>query len=887
MKKLLICLEYDGRVLREIRSDELKSAVSIGRDAACDWSLAGVDPSASARHAELFRSRGAVWIRDLGSRNGITCAGERVSRRRIRAGDRFHIGSCTLSAEAVAERDPRDVLPYHRLEQLNGPDAGRVLELVGPADIVVGSDPSCALCCLDPLVSREHASLAVKPDGSVWARDLGSRNGTSVNGAPLAKDKERMLRDGDVLSVAYIEFRFTDKDVVHPRAHLLRKAGIAAATVAVVLAGWYAYASVRPSAKALIRDALDLAAAERFDEAESVVRQATEARGAGPYARRIEEVLRNLEAWKETSGAWGRGTNCLAARDWDGFQEESVHFRGWDWSRSAPAEGIRAKRALDLVQAFRAAQHVLEDGDGEESLASAIAKLSSATNALQSSDVWPSSGIPWAGALFADVGTILPELTNTLCELREIDAIVSGGGLEDPVPDGGLTGAAISELKRAETPSVAGKALARLDGLLAANRLRRAHSEGGMNAVFRPSRVVELRVGEFLPPFGALTNSEAVFAANVHKIASAEFGSDFPSLPLPDSGIQCVSDYASFLRECNKRLCSTVLTGWKDRYESLFRLGVVNDSGDPETPRELARLFDKRWCEEALRFVKSAALPVAMYGSEKPLRGCYYDKFVGIHAFVDFLDSLVDNFDPEMAVSEDRSAFGTDTAETSDAETLADEWEFPEERSDIPEPYSGFRELPGPDVGDSVEQSIGKYENEGGWKTVVMEARSVCDRLRRYRDYGNGRENAGRIDMVLARLVRKADVPGGTNRIGIIGERAEELLEDTDIWVSTKFPAICGLAGEPAPITRAAILARGVKLLLSENPDADEARELAKEWLQFRRLSSLANPAGINPETVARDVFNETMPGTSVFQKAWKKLHDAGKTERKRTEDGQ
>ncbi len=47
---------------------------------------------------------------------------------------------------------------------------------------LVGSAPSVQLRVEDPAVSRLHAELELRSDGHVWVRDLGSTNGTWVNG---------------------------------------------------------------------------------------------------------------------------------------------------------------------------------------------------------------------------------------------------------------------------------------------------------------------------------------------------------------------------------------------------------------------------------------------------------------------------------------------------------------------------------------------------------------------------------------------------------------------------------------------------------------------------------------------------------------------------------
>lgn len=61
----------------------------------------------------------------------------------------------------------------------------------------------------DARVSRNHAQLRYK-SRRFWLTDLGSTNGTFVNGEPVT---ERALRDGDIISLGGLEltFRHTDR----------------------------------------------------------------------------------------------------------------------------------------------------------------------------------------------------------------------------------------------------------------------------------------------------------------------------------------------------------------------------------------------------------------------------------------------------------------------------------------------------------------------------------------------------------------------------------------------------------------------------------------------------------------------------------------------------
>jgi anti-anti-sigma factor len=62
--------------------------------------------------------------------------------------------------------------------------------------LTVGRQADCDLVISDPLVSRRHADLYLRDD-TLYVEDLGSANGTIVNGVPL--QGERSLSSGDVI----------------------------------------------------------------------------------------------------------------------------------------------------------------------------------------------------------------------------------------------------------------------------------------------------------------------------------------------------------------------------------------------------------------------------------------------------------------------------------------------------------------------------------------------------------------------------------------------------------------------------------------------------------------------------------------------------------------
>ena len=86
----------------------------------------------------------------------------------------------------------------------SGPFAGRIVAL--PSDMVtVGRAPDNDVVVGDPATSGHHGRIEVRL-GSFWLSDLGSTNGTMVNGEPVI---EKQLNDGDLIALGQNTIRFT------------------------------------------------------------------------------------------------------------------------------------------------------------------------------------------------------------------------------------------------------------------------------------------------------------------------------------------------------------------------------------------------------------------------------------------------------------------------------------------------------------------------------------------------------------------------------------------------------------------------------------------------------------------------------------------------------
>jgi pSer/pThr/pTyr-binding forkhead associated (FHA) protein len=78
--------------------------------------------------------------------------------------------------------------------------------VVGRIPILVGRHPLCDVQLDSVRVSRRHCYL-VECDGEILVRDLGSTNGTRVNGQRV---ESGWLGPGDELEIAHFRFRVED-----------------------------------------------------------------------------------------------------------------------------------------------------------------------------------------------------------------------------------------------------------------------------------------------------------------------------------------------------------------------------------------------------------------------------------------------------------------------------------------------------------------------------------------------------------------------------------------------------------------------------------------------------------------------------------------------------
>jgi pSer/pThr/pTyr-binding forkhead associated (FHA) protein len=189
----------------------LGEPLEIGRDQSAGLPLTN-DGQVSWRHARVAPHPRGVEVEDLGSSNGTFLNGARIVEPTVvEPGSRLTVGETTIEVQARGRVDTAVAPSFLSADTVASPVASPpqlVLEVVGSdgvsrtlpldAPLEVGRDPSAGLVLDDQLVSRLHARLT-PGDGEATVEDLGSRNGTFVNGDAIVA--ATVVRPGDQVVV--------------------------------------------------------------------------------------------------------------------------------------------------------------------------------------------------------------------------------------------------------------------------------------------------------------------------------------------------------------------------------------------------------------------------------------------------------------------------------------------------------------------------------------------------------------------------------------------------------------------------------------------------------------------------------------------------------------
>jgi pSer/pThr/pTyr-binding forkhead associated (FHA) protein len=185
----------------KVQPFSLKGAESvIGRDTgiAVPISRDGV----SRRHARIVVEGAEYVLEDLDSTNGTFLNGQQVARDALRHLDVIGLGKDLDLIFLLRPDEARTIRKVGVLDAAllrDAPGAGP--EPIPPGEVTLGRSTACNIVAPQGAVSKIHCRI-VRTQTQVTVEDLGSSNGTFVNGERLMT---AVLHDGDTLGLASVE----------------------------------------------------------------------------------------------------------------------------------------------------------------------------------------------------------------------------------------------------------------------------------------------------------------------------------------------------------------------------------------------------------------------------------------------------------------------------------------------------------------------------------------------------------------------------------------------------------------------------------------------------------------------------------------------------------
>lgn len=633
---LFLRLERDGQTICEASASELALPFTIGRKDTNFWRIPADDMSASGTHAEVLFRRRALWIRDLGSRNGTYVMGRRVKEVKLAPGTQVGIGHCRLIVETDRRSGSARSYEHHRLVRTNGPQAGTVFELKDGSTFV-GCGVGDGISCPSILVSKRHAEIVCKADDSCWIKDCGSRNGTFVNGVAL-KDAEKFLRDGDVISFADCEFKFCDRNKQAPYPWL-KMLFAAVVTVAVCCGAYFMVQSVFPSAERILNEERRYELAENFGMALALLDKVPNARGGDAYLDEVARRKASIGVWTNTVARWeivrddfGRRRWVRASKNLGDLLSDGVD--GWGWNTTtALTEKHKAMVMKELLDVFLKSRKVLggifsesEQGREKEVIDRCLKEMSDALGRKGWRDDLPT------GPLREDMERQRDALKAVASDFKKIGEATSCIVKPDSNEiEAVMKSASVFESVTRVLEDIAKSSEARNE------TWRKVAEKSKMKLV--SSDIVARRCQTYLPSLRKILETRRAFEANCEALASLEYGKMTGKLPLPSDSQTDVLPVLVYIRDglrlANERLNGQVRKSVEDQVARLGQYGI-STNGAPEC---VLALLDRRNMAKAFLCdtLDPASRPPSATRTE---RVGEYDRMFGIEELGAFIQGV-------------------------------------------------------------------------------------------------------------------------------------------------------------------------------------------------------------------------------------------------------
>ncbi|MFD7325814.1 FtsK/SpoIIIE domain-containing protein [Streptomyces sp. NPDC059875] len=194
----------------QIRLTVLSPHAGHGAGRACDVLVTAPTGTALAAVASGLAAAVSGPDTSLSGSTVFYVGQERLDARRCALGEPPLVDGAALTLQVPGEDDRLGEDAQARLHVVAGPDAGGVHLLHG-GPIRIGRSMDADVPLDDPDVSRVHCTVTVGHDGRVTVADLGSTNGTTLDGAAVGDRPVRLL-PGALLRLGESALRLSGPD---------------------------------------------------------------------------------------------------------------------------------------------------------------------------------------------------------------------------------------------------------------------------------------------------------------------------------------------------------------------------------------------------------------------------------------------------------------------------------------------------------------------------------------------------------------------------------------------------------------------------------------------------------------------------------------------------
>lgn len=173
----------------------------------------------SRQHARIYSTPDGLFVEPVAARYGMKVNSSKITGpTQIDLGDEIVIGDYRLyiqdenKPQVKREEEASDqVMPIAPVMQprfvvVSSNFAGREYS-VTQTKVTIGRQPSCEICIEHQSVSANHAEIERNSRGGFMIRDLGSSNGTKINGIELNQAVHELM-SGDMVILGHVMMRF-------------------------------------------------------------------------------------------------------------------------------------------------------------------------------------------------------------------------------------------------------------------------------------------------------------------------------------------------------------------------------------------------------------------------------------------------------------------------------------------------------------------------------------------------------------------------------------------------------------------------------------------------------------------------------------------------------